>query len=176
MDPGGRKAGSKGGLKKASPRATINDMEKQNVTREYLDAAAPGQGSVSYQKGYKPGEHKKEIQMAEWLYNTFGGDVSLLTESKEPGDKTPDFLWNGKSWELKGVSGKSSVDRAVRDAAKRIQVNTGGIILDCSASVLPTEDIESIVSQRARRVALDSVDVLFVSDSKIKKVLRYTKK
>ncbi len=141
-----------------------------------MDAATPGQGSISYENGYKLGEHRKEIQMADWLHNAFGGTITLLKESKEQGDRTPDFLWNGRAWELKSVSSKSSIDRAVRDAAKQIQKRPGGIILDFSASILPIEEIEIIVSQRARRIVLGSVDVFLVSDRELKKVLRYIKK
>ena len=114
--------------------------------------------------------------MADWLHNAFGGTITLLKESKEQGDRTPDFLWNGRAWELKSVSSKSSIDRAVRDAAKQIQKRPGGIILDFSASILPIEEIEIIVSQRARRIVLGSVDVFLVSDRELKKVLRYIKK
>ena len=52
-----------------------------------------------------------------------GGDIKLLKESKEQGSKTPDFLWNGRNWELKGVTTLNSIDRAIREAAKQIQDN-----------------------------------------------------
>lgn len=111
--------------------------------------------------------------MANWLYSEFGWDIVLLKESKEQGDRTPDYHWNGRSWELKGVTSKNSVDRAIREAAKQIQKNPGGIILDTSNSELSDEAIEDTIFQRMRRAALELVDILIVSDEKLKKILRY---
>jgi len=145
----------------------------RDVTEEYLSTATPGQGTVTYDDGYKVKNHRDEIKMAEWIHRTFGGDIKLLAESKEPGDRTPDYLWNGRCWELKGVTSKNSVDRAAREAAKQIQACPGGFILDVAASDLSVEAIVDIVGQRMRRVALDSVDVLIVSREELKKILRY---
>lgn len=154
----------------ASKRRTLLSAD---VTEEYLRSAAPGQGSITFEDGYKVKGHQAEINMADWLYCEFGGDIILLVESKTQGDRTPDYRWNGRSWELKGVTSKNSVDRAIREAAKQIQDNPGGIILDTSDSALSDEAIENTISQRMRRAALDLVDILIVSDKKLKKILRY---
>ena len=91
------------------------------------------------------------------------------------GQTTPDFLWNGRFWELKGVTSQNSIDRAVREAAKQIRVIPGGIILDISASDLSIEEIESAICQRIPRIALDSVDALLVAGEQLEKILRYKK-
>ena len=85
-------------------------LTPEDVTREYLDHAVPGQGSVTLEDGYRAKGHQDEIDMAEWLHRTFGGDIRLLKESDIKNQKRPDFLWNGKAWELKGTS--STIDRA----------------------------------------------------------------
>ncbi len=158
----------------AVPEAPAKIMSG-DVTEEYLRSATPAQGTVICEDGYKVKVHQSEISMANWLYRTFGGDIKLLNESKEPGDKTPDFLWNGRYWELKGVTTKNSVDRAVREAAKQIQAYPGGVILDVTASDLSIEEIEDTIGQRVKRIALDSVDVLIISRKSLKKILRYKK-
>lgn len=146
-----------------------------DVTQEYLDAATPGIGSVTYEDGYKTKNHQDEIKMAGWLRRTFGGDIKLLKESKEQGSKTPDFLWNGRDWELKGVTTLNSIDRAIREAAKQIQENPGGIILNLLDGAQTMESIENAILQRFRRINLSSLDVLISSDGDLKKILRLKK-
>lgn len=150
-------------------------LAKEDVTGEYVESARPGQGSITYEEGYKVKGHQSEINIAGWLHRTFGGDIKLLKESKEPGDKTPDFFWRGAHWELKGATTKNSVDRAVREAAKQISAKPGGIILDVSESELSTEEIMDEITQRVRRIALDLVDVMIVSHENLEKILRYKK-
>lgn len=98
-----------------------------------------------------------------------------MKEEKTSGSKTPDFLWSGRHWELKGVTSKNSVDCAMRDAAKQIQSIPGGIILDTSGSSLTDTEIADSIADRIKGTALMSVDVLIVSDEKLKKILRYRK-
>lgn len=148
-------------------------LTAEDVTREYLDTALPGQGAITYELGYTSKNHRVEIDMANWLHRTFGGDVILLRESKEPGDKTPDFFWRGAYWELKRATTKNSVDRAVREAAKQIGGIPGGIILDISESGLSTEEIADETTQRIRRTALGLVDVAPVSHDGLEAVLRH---
>ena len=64
-------------------------QEPVDVTQEYLDSATPGQGTITYEEGYKQGRHRDEIEKAEWLRDTFGGDIRLLRESSEKNQDTP---------------------------------------------------------------------------------------
>lgn len=150
-------------------------LRPENVTEEYQRVATPMQGAVTYEEGYQTKGHHDEITMADWIHRTFGGYIKLLAESKVQGDKTPDFLWNGRFWELKGVTSKNSIDHAVREAAKQIRAIPGGIILDISASDLSIEEIEAAIGQRIPRIALDSVDALLVAGEQLEKILRYKK-
>lgn len=153
-------------------RAALTPVD---VTQEYLDSATPGQGTITYENGYKVKGHQDEIKMADWLHRTLGGDIKLLKESKEQGSKTPDFLWNGRNWELKGVTTLNSIDRATREAAKQIQDNPGGIILNLLDATQSIESIENAILQRFRRINLGSLDVLIVSDGDLQKILRLKK-
>lgn len=157
----------------AKPAAKPRALLSADVTDEWLRSATPEQRSITYEDGYRAKGHQAEINMADWLYSKFGGNIILLKESKEPGDRTPDYLWNRRFWELKRATTDNSVDRAIREAAKQIQENPGGIILDVSESELSLEVIENLISQRMRRVALDFAEVFVVAKGELKKVLRY---
>lgn len=167
------------GIIKTNMPKEIPDVGKTlirtDATGEYLKAAVPGEGTVKTETGYMAKTHQSEIKMADWLHCTFGGDILLLKESKDQGDKTPDYHWNGRDWELKGVSSKNSVDRAVREAAKQIGAYPGGIILEASESGLSLDEIENAAGDRIRRTALNSVDIIIVSKGKLKKIVRYEK-
>lgn len=68
--------------------------------------------------------------MAQWINKTLGGDIDVLTESTERNEKRPDYKWNGKLWEMKGVSSITSADSQFRKAAKQIADNPGCVILN----------------------------------------------
>ena len=166
-------AGSKGGLKKASPRATINDMEKQNVTREYLDAAAPGQGSITYDADYAVELHQNEINMASWIHGTFGGDLRLLAEANEQEVKTADFLWNNKLWDLKTVTTEKAANSAIRKGLQQIRENPGGIILDYRGYSIDIDMLSEVVEKRLKwHRDASPIDIILIMDSEVQ-VWRY---
>ena len=147
-----------------------------DVTTAYMKKAAPGTGAVTYDEGYKPGKHKEEIRIAEWLHRTFGGDIKLLNEANALGVKMPDFEWNGKLWELKTTSTLNATDNAVRKALKQIQVNPGGIILDYGDNEIDIDALVETVSKRlARGELFDELDVFMLKNEELLKVLRYKK-
>lgn len=154
-------------------KAESRQVYSSDVTEQYVKNTQTAR--IILESGYKIKTHSHEIEVAHWLVHTFGGEIVLLHESKEPGSKTPDYLWNGRYWELKSVTTYNSTDRAVREAAKQIQNNPGGIILNILENGEQIETIENAVSQRFRRINLDAVDVLFFSAMTLKKIIRYKK-
>ncbi len=165
---------SKDSLKNASSRVTIGDMEKQNVTREYLDAAVPGQGSLTYDEGYDTGTHANEVQVANWLYDTFGGNIQLLSESTVRFQKTPDYRWNDRLWELKTAKSINSADKALQHAVKQIKNNPGGVILDL-ATDLDMAALEKQLSSRMERSQIHKCDIMIKRDGVVLTILRYKK-
>ena len=150
-------------------------LTPEDVTREYLDHAVPGQGSVTLEDGYRAKGHQDEIDMAEWLHRTFGGDIRLLKESDIKNQKRPDFLWNGKAWELKGTS--STIDRAdklLQHAIKQIQDDPGGVILNVLKE-LDMDALEEQLSRRVERSRISGLDLMLLSKGALTKVLRYKK-
>lgn len=144
-----------------------------DVTAEYAQNATPGQGSVTYDEGYKRGKHKNEIATAEWLHRTFGGDIHVFDE-REFSTVSPDYQWNGKLWELKNTSTATATDNAVKKALKQIQDNPGGIILDYGENKI-SDMILGIIKRRIERSRLDTVDVIFFQNGDLVKILRYKK-
>lgn len=147
----------------------------KDVTKEYLDTATPGQGTVTYEDGYKIKGHQAEIDMAEWLHRTFGGDIKLLNESSQKSEKRPDYLWRGKLWELKSPSSLNSVDDRTRSAIKQIKDNPGGIILDILCDDIELAAAEDQAIRRLYRSDIDDMDIMLISKGQIYKILRYKK-
>lgn len=150
-------------------------MKVVDVTEEYLKAASPKKGLITYDEGYKTGRHKEEIKIANWLHDTFGGDIKLLNESGDLGVKTSDFSWREKMWELKTTSTPNATDNAVRKAMKQIRDNPGGIILDYGDNEIDIETLQDVITRRIMRCGIESVDIMLLSGGKVLKILRYKK-
>lgn len=106
----------------------------KDVTVQYIKNSKKT-GKIRYESGYKKGTHKAEVEAAEILHSTFGGKIILLKESNAHGEKTPDYLWNRKLWELKSISSSKAVDSALRVGMKQIRGNAGGVVLSCADSI-----------------------------------------
>lgn len=142
---------------------------------EYVKNATPGVGAITQEDGYKPGKHPNEIKTANWLHDVFGGDIVLLNESNESGQKMPDYLWRGKLWDLKNPSSLNAVDDRVRSGLKQILTNPGGIIVDCGDNDLPIDDVVKTIDRRVKRGKIPVVDIMIVSRGELIRLLRYKK-
>ena len=146
------------------------------VTDMYKDRAQPGQGVVSFQEGFRYNKHAQEISIANMLHALYGGDIELLEENRNLGRKSPDFIWNGKAWDLKTLSTEKAADSAVRGGLKQIQSNPGGLILDCGDKLLNLDLLISILDSRMGRRYRGDVDILIVSKGQVKTIRRYKNK
>lgn len=157
--------------KETAARRRVKSID---VTREYLKSATPGQGTVTYDEGYKAGKHRSEIKISEWIYNTFGGDIHIL-DDRGYADVSPDYQWNGKLWELKEPSTKTSTDNAVKKALKQIYKNPGGLILDYGDHEISVEILE-VIRRRIERSGISEVsevDVIFLRKGALATILRH---
>ena len=166
--------GANTGLTPPQQDAIINPMNGQDVTKEYFRAATPGRGTVTYEDGYSTKNHQAEITMSEWLHRTFGGEITLLKESPERDVKTPDYLWNGKKWELKSAHSINGADKSLQHAIKQIQDNPGGVILDILGEV-DMKKLERQLLGRFLRSNVDVLDVMLLSNGDLLKILRHKK-
>ena len=147
----------------------------RDVLAEYLSNARPGTGTVTYEDGYHVSHHGEEIKTAQWLHENLGGDIVLLTENGGLYEKTPDFLWRGKGWELKTTTTEKSADSALRSALKQILENPGGVILDYGNNTVSISDIEGIVERRLERQEKCTADILILNHGRLVKAIRYKK-
>lgn len=145
-----------------------------DVTKEYLQTATPGKGTIIYDDNYSINKHKDEIKTAEWLHNTFGGDIRLLKESEIKNIMTPDFIWNNKNWELKGSRSINGADKSLQHAIKQIQDNPGGVIVNVVGDI-DMNAMEQQLVRRIRRSKTDGFDLMILSNDKLVKILRYKK-
>lgn len=150
-------------------------LTAKDVTREYLDAAAPGQGTVTYDDGYQIKTHRAELEMAGWLHCTFGGDIQLLKESDVKNQETPDFLWRQKMWELKGASSINGADKLLQHGIKQIQDNPGGVILNVLGDLDMAELEKQLMRRFLRSGSVNTLDLMILSKGALVKILRHKK-
>lgn len=167
----GKGTGTSGAEKPAEGAQRLSGTE---VTQEYRQSATPGKGAISYDEGYKAGRHKDEIRVAEWLRDTFGGNVRLLNESKVKGVHTPDYIWRDVLWELKETNSINGADKLLQHAIKQIKDNPGGVILDLLTDV-DMEKLERQLFSRIRRSDIDHLDMILLMQGQLLKILRYKK-
>ena len=146
-----------------------------DVLEEYQRNAKPGAGTLTYGEGYRISHHAEEIKTAQWLHENLGGDFVLLAEDGGLYEKTPDFLWRGKGWELKTTTTEKSADSALRNALKQILENPGGVILDYGDNEVSIQDIGKIVIRRLERQEKCTADILILNHGKIVRAIRYKK-
>lgn len=134
--------------KRAAYAARKAHSGPENVLEEYRSTATPGRGSITYDEGYDRARHTAEIKTAQWLHDHLGGDIVLLNEVNEDHQKTADYLWRGKLWDLKSTSTEKAANSAIRHGIKQIEKNPGGIILDFGDAVPVQETLWDIVTKR----------------------------
>lgn len=151
-------------------------MTVKDITNEYLNAATPGKGKITRDDNYNESKHQNEIKTAEWLLNTFGGNIKLLNEANSFEVKTPDYLWNGSLWELKGVRSINGADKALQQAIKQIHDNPGGTIIELlNENELSIPDLDKQLLGRFLRSKINDLDVMILHNKSLLKIIKYIK-
>ena len=146
----------------------------ETVTAEYFGTATPGKGKIERESGYDEKRHTNEIKTAQWLHDTFGGDILLLNESDVEGQKRADFLWNGKLWDLKTTTTEKSANTAIQRGLRQLKGNPGGIILDYENHKISSERLITVIEKRMQWLHGESpVDIMVLSNGKVLRVFRY---
>lgn len=148
----------------------MNKNKLIDVTNEFVKKAKPGVGSVRYEKGFDFKRHKQEKETAIWLLDTFGGEIVVLKEKYGYRIKSPDFKWNNKFWELKGVSSKTSLDNLIRKSIEQIYDNPGGVIVDLSKNYINMNGLYSILSERLYTKKISKIFIIVKRKQKLIKV------
>ena len=145
-----------------------------DITDEYTINADTERGKFIIEEGYRKTERKKEIAVARWIFQTFGGNITLLAETDSVYmGKRADYLWRGKLWELKNTGSAKAIDSALRKALQQIRENPGGVIIDIGKSRDAIKCIESVINERVRKSCRFSLDIMIIKNKTLLKVLRY---
>lgn len=131
-----------------------------DVTKEWLENAKPNSHKVrdsyfyiSNDKVYIVDGSKnvvldyslKELEVANFLENTFGGEIYMNPRVNIPnGVKTADYWWNGEYWDLKELKNSTSLTRAVDNVIKDCEKQSHNFIIDITDSEVP---VSSIIKQ-----------------------------
>ena len=115
------------------------------------------------------------------LRNKYGGIIERFPQIQQidkdhPGQPTPDFLWNGKYWELKNPCTEKAFNSAVRKALKQLQAREkiGGVVLDFPPNIKIDKAIKIIDARvTASYKSKEQLDIILLSEGRIKRILRY---
>ncbi len=76
---------------------------------------------------------EKELEVAQWLCNTFNERVIILPKVNYPEHiKTPDYLFKGEKWDLKELKNAKSNNRSIDNLIKSYEKQSHNFILDIS--------------------------------------------
>ena len=164
---GGTKAWQEIDPEELEKRKTVGIEQRRgrDVTAEYFGTATPGEGEITADNNYK--EANGEITCANVLFNNFGGRIHLYNKRDYP---WPDYLWNGRLWELKTPNSLNGIDKLIHYGLQQTETNAGGIVLDIR-NIGNLETAAKIAEKRILRSGKTDID-LIIMDSEKKKVLK----
>lgn len=135
-------------------KSTINNVDYVDVTKEWLNNATPNSHKVEDRQYFEKDGVKYQVdgkdvvldysinekEVAEWLENTFGGEIYMLPRVCNPdGISTADYLWNNEKWDLKTINGIGK--RVIEDAVKKKKEQANNFIFDITPSKIEKENL-----------------------------------
>ncbi len=116
----------------------------------------------------------KELEVANWLENTFGGEIYMLPRINKPdGIQTADYLFRGEYWDLKEIVGCGK--RVFEDSIKDKRKQSHNFIFEISQSCLEINNILFQVGKIFSSKSTNFVDKIIVK-SKKKLIVVYKRK
>lgn len=115
--------------------------------------------------------HEKEI--AELLEREVGGEIFMVPKINFPqGKRTPDYLFNGRKYDLKTLEPGAKQD-TIFNRVKKARGQSGNLIIDVTNSGLDDQIIESQIEEIFRNKATKFVDeIVIIRGNKIVKVAK----
>lgn len=107
-------------------RGKYASYTKENITQSFLESSTPGIGEMIKEDGFK--DVNDEESIANWIFNTFGGRITLRSDV---GDQlSPDYLWDGKFWDLKSLETNTfnTLEKRLKHGLKQIESSPGGLV------------------------------------------------
>ena len=177
------------GYRTISSKKVINTDENNNyidITSKWLETATPNSHIVVDRQyfEYKGNRYNvdgknvvldyslKEKEIAEWLENTFGGEIYMLPRINNPeGIQTADYLFRGEYWDLKEINGigKNILFHAIEDHKKQ----SHNFIFDISRTTLTDNEIIERLNKLYSIKKVDWLDKIIVKrNEKIVKIIK----
>lgn len=150
-----------------------------SIKDKFIKASSPGKGRVMFDMNLDINRHINEIEMALYLKNAFGGNIKVLQENKILNLKSyPDYLWNGKYWELKNCTSLRSIDARLHKAIKQIRnaSNDGGIVLNISNFKNSNNEITKTITNRLNLIKNLKIIVIIIINNSFYDVIKINEK
>lgn len=145
-----------------------------SIKDEFIKNSTPRIGKVTFDNDFDLVKNTHEIEVVEWMFSIFGGNIHHKVESKIQGVKTPDIDWNNEPWEIKRPTTLNAVDDRLRKAIKQIDGSYGGVILDLNVED-EIEKIKEKVESRLRFYNAFNLTVILKKGSIVQDVLKMKK-
>lgn len=132
----------------------------KDITQKWIDNAKPNSHIVKDKNYFEYNNVKykvdgkkvvldysdKEKEVAEWLENTFGGEIYMIPRINNPKNiETPDYIFKKEYWDLKQITGngKHTLDSAI----KKKKNQSKNFIFDISLSEMSVEESEKQINK-----------------------------
>lgn len=108
---------------------------------------------------------KKEKEVAEWLENTFGGELYILPKVNNPsGIQTADYLFKNEYWDLKEINGNGK--NIFFHAVEKHEKQSHNFIFDVSNSILSIDEIDVRINLLYKLPKLKWLDKIIIKKGK----------
>lgn len=171
-------------------KVKVSKANYKDITQEWLDNATPNSHKVLDRNYFEyegvkyevDGKNvvldysSKEKDIAEWLENTFGGEIYMTPRVNKPdGIKTADYLFRNEYWDLKEI--KSSGKKVIDNRVNGLKGQTRNFLFDISNNLLNDEEIINQVERMYKSPKRDWVDkVILIRDKNLIKIYERNKK
>lgn len=108
----------------------------------------------------------KEKEVAEWLENTFGGEIYMLPRINNPEDiSTADYLFKDEYWDLKKIKGKSK--QVLYHAVYKKKSQSSNFIFDISMLDLRNIDFQQQINNLYNRKDTDFLEKVILKKGNV---------
>ena len=154
------------------PEAVPNSHPVRDLQEYVVDGVSYKVDGRNVQLDYKP--HEKEI--AELLEREVGGEIFMVPRVNNPqGISTPDYIFNGKAYDLKTLS-EEATENTIFNRVKKARKQAHNFIIDVSDAALSDEVVEKQLKKLFENNSTVFVEeVVIIRNGAITKVVKRKK-
>lgn len=138
-----------------------NSKNYRNITKSFMKKSTPNSHKIKDAEYFEDAKGNKyyvdgknvvldysesEKNVANWLKETFGGEIYMLPRVNIPeGIQTADYLFRGEKWDLKEIksTGKNVLDNRVNGLKKQ----ANNFIFDISNTTISIKEIKNQIDK-----------------------------